>query len=197
MALLIVVVPSLQIGCQSAGTNTRAGGAVGGLTGAAIGALAGAERGKSLQGAAIGAATGGLIGGALGNEIDRDIARDDAIRQATFQDSAARAVTFDSVCEMTASGLSEDVIREQIRANGTMQRPSAQDLIMLKQRGVSDGVINALQQAPLISPDQPEPYPASRPIIVREPYSAPPVFFVEPGWRHHHCQPYTSWHFEF
>jgi hypothetical protein len=196
LALSLVIT---ALGCQSAGPNTRAGTAIGGLSGAALGAIAGANEGKSLEGAAIGATAGGLIGGALGNQVDRDIARDDAIRQADYEQAAARAVTVDSVSEMVASGLSDQVIAEHIRANGVLQPLTAQDLMVLKQRGVSDTVINAMQQSPMtvasprVVPGRPYP------VYVEEPcYGPPPVYFVRPRWhRHHHCPPGVSWHFSF
>lgn len=199
IALVTFVAMLAGIGCRAIGPNTQTGGTIGGLGGAAMGALAGAERGKSLEGAAIGAVAGTLLGGTLGNQIDRDIARDDSFRQASFQEAASHAVTIDSVAELVASGLSDDVIAEHIRANGVLQRWTAQDLIQLKQRGVSDRVINAMQQATLVSATDRRAELAPYPIIVREPFCPgppPPVFFVGPP-RHHHCAPGTYWHFDF
>lgn len=185
------------IGCRSLGPNAQAGGTVGGLSGAALGAIAGAESGKSLEGAAIGAAAGSLLGGTLGNQIDRDIERDDSIRQASYAEAAARAVSVDSVAAMVGSGLSDEVIAEYIRANGTVRRLTAGDLIALKQRGVSDRVINAMQQAPLPNGANVGPPLAPYPMIVAEPGGPPPpVFFVGPRW-HHHCAPGAYWHCEF
>jgi uncharacterized membrane protein len=196
-SLLVAALLIVQFGCQSIGPNAQSGGTVGGLSGAAIGALAGLDRGKSLEGAAIGAAAGTLLGGTIGNQIDLDIARDDSVRQARYEQVAARAVTMDAVSQMVVSGLSDDVVAEHIRANGVLQRLSAQDLIALKQRGVSDRVINAMQQAPLVSETDNTPALTPYPVIVRQPYCAPPpVFFVEPRW-HHHCPPAAYWHFEF
>jgi hypothetical protein len=196
-AVLVLLLAIGWTGCQSAGPNTHGGAAVGGLTGAAMGALAGSERGKSLEGAAIGAAAGSLIGGTIGNQIDQDIAHEDAIRRASFQEAAAHAVTIDTVSQMVANGLSDDVIVSHIRANGTLQRLSTQDLIELKQRGISDRVINAMQQAPLVTEAQQAVNVAPYPVIVREPvYPTPPVFFVGPRW-HRHCGPRAVWHIDF
>jgi hypothetical protein len=167
-----------------------------------LGAIAGADNGKSLEGAAIGATAGGLLGGALGNQVDQDIARDDAVRQASMQEAAARAVTPDVVSEMVANGLSDAVVVEHIRANGVLNPLSTHELITLKQRGVSDEVINAMQQAPLATalPVQ-TVRPAAYPVYVEERYVAPPpVFYYGRPWRHrhhHHCDPGVSWHFSF
>ncbi len=200
IALLpLVVFMAAGLGCQAMGPNTQAGGTIGGLSGAAMGALAGAERGKSLEGAAIGAAAGTLLGGTIGNQIDRDISRENSFRQASFEEAASHAVSIDAVSNMVASGLSDDVIAEHIRANGAIQRLTAQDLIQLKQRGVSDRVINVMQQAPLISATERTAALAPYPIVVREPCCPgppPPVFFVGPP-RHRHCPPGAYWHFEF
>lgn len=189
------------VGCRSAGPNTHAGAAIGGLSGAALGAIAGSNQGKSLEGAAIGATAGGLLGGAMGNQIDRDIARDDAVRQASMQEAASRAVTPAVVGEMVANGLSDAVIVEHIRANGVLNPLNTHELIMLKQRGVSDEVINAMQQAPLATslPTAQSVRPAPYPVYVEERYVAPPpVFFYGRPWRHHHhCHPGVSWHFDF
>lgn len=198
LAFLTVIFVS---GCRTAGPNTHAGAALGGLSGAALGAIAGSSEGKSLEGAAIGATAGGLLGGALGNQIDQDIARDDAVRQASAQEAMTRAVSPDTVSEMVASGLSDAVIVEHIRANGILQPLATHELISLKQRGVSDAVINAMQQAPLATsmargPAIATPYP----VYVEERYAAPPpVIYYGRPWRrhHHHCEPGVSWHFEF
>lgn len=187
---------ALGVGCQTSGPNTHAGAAIGGLSGAAIGAIAGADEGKSLQGAAIGATAGGLLGGALGNQIDSDIARDDAIRQANYNEAAARAVSVETVNEMAANGLSDPVIIAQVRANGMLRPLTTQDLIELKQRGVSDAVINAMQQAPVVSAT-PRIAAAPVPVIVEEPWCEPaPIYFFRPR-RHHHCPPGVSWHIAF
>jgi hypothetical protein len=98
---------------------------------------------------------------------------------------------------MTANGLSDQVIVEHVRANGVVQPLSTQDLIVLKQRGVSDAVINAMQQSPLAVSSGRDLPPATYPVYIERPYCPPPIYYVRPWGRHHHCPPGVSWHFEF
>ena len=109
--------------------------------------LVGADQGKTLEGAAIGAAAGGSLGGLLGNQVDRAEAQDQAVRQANYDVAMNRAVSPQDVVQMVASGLSDTVITEHVRSYGVTQSLNVNDLVYLKQQGVSDAVINTMQQA--------------------------------------------------
>lgn len=171
----------LDAGCQSPGYHTASGAAIGGLTGAAIGALAGADTGKALEGAAIGAAAGGSLGGLVGNQADRAESQDQAVRQANYNAAYSRAVSPQQVVEMVGSGLSDQVITEQIRNHGVTQNLNVDDLVLLKQRGVSDAVINAMQQARTPSSQSYPPGPAGSTTIVREHWIGPPPVYCHPA----------------
>src|SRR5690606_25981541 len=119
----------LVAGCQSPGYHTASGAAIGGLTGAAIGAMAGADSGKALEGAAIGAAAGGSLGGLVGNQADRAESQMQAVRQANYEEAAGRAVSPQQVVQMVQSGLSDQVISEQIRSNGVTQTLNVNELV--------------------------------------------------------------------
>jgi hypothetical protein len=69
-----------------------------------------------------------------------------------------------------------------------VQRPQAGDLIMLKNQGVSDRVINALQQAP---PPRGEVQPVTyaQPTYVQPVYAPPPAVIVEQYWGPAYCPP--------
>lgn len=49
------------------------------------------------------------------------------------------------------SGLSEQLIEEQVAQQGVMQRPTINDLIYLKENNVSEGIIGALMTAELLT----------------------------------------------
>lgn len=164
--------------------NTAGGAVVGGATGGIIGAAIGSKDDKTGEGALIGGILGAAAGGILGNQQDRaNEFRDYQFQQqqnqyqrqqVQLQQEAKRnAVTFDQVITMSQSGLGPNVIVNQIKSQGIWQRPTASDLIFLKQNGVSDQVIGALQTGRIAS----EPaYPAQQ-VVVRE--RVQPVY-VEP-----------------
>ncbi len=191
-------------GCQTAGPHTRNGGLAGGMAGAAIGALAGANSGKALEGALIGGTTGSILGGALGNSVDHQVASDQAYHFEREQQIMATAISIDQVIRMTQSGLDEQLIVNQINANGIERRLRPEELMMLKNNGVSNNVISAMQTAPLTSV---APRVASwgvRPteVIVEERwihpspgyyfYGPPHPRYCPPGYRRH-GPPRNSW----
>ncbi|MEQ8787188.1 MAG: glycine zipper domain-containing protein [Pirellulaceae bacterium] len=170
-------------GCRSPYYADR-GAAAGGLTGAALGAVIGEHNDNPLAGAIIGGAVGTLTGAAVGDAIDSDIARNDAIIQQQLGRRLAGAVTSSDVIQMTHAGLGEDVIVTHIRANGVAQRPSVQEMIALKNQGVSDAVINALQsQPPIQSTGAP---PTGQPVVIQEHHYVAPPYWGPRHCYHHH-----------
>ncbi len=155
-------------GCQSWGPNTAQSSAIGGLTGSLAGAAIGASEGKSAEGALIGGLTGATVGAVAGNAVDRDIERQRAEIQKSEYQQRQSAITTEQIIQMTQSGLSSDVIIRQIHNQGTVVQPDINQLIMLKNQGVDDRVIHALQSAPLAG----QPYLANP---VRVPVARPPV----------------------
>jgi hypothetical protein len=159
-------------GCRSPYYGDR-GALLGGLTGAAVGGAIGDNSGNALPGAIIGSAVGAITGGAIGDGIDADLARSRAEIEARMGRQMSGAVTTADVVAMTRAGLSEDVIATHIRANGVAQAPQVNDLIDLRNQGVSDFVIQAMQQAPpppVAAAVYPAPVPAG-PVIVEHHYS--------------------------
>ena len=71
------------------------------------------------------------------------------------------------IVNLTANGVTDDVIINQIRASGAIYHLSAQDLVNLTNSGVRQPVIREMQAT------------ASRP--ARQSYSAQPVYVVEPA----------------
>jgi hypothetical protein len=158
----------------------------GGLTGAGVGAIVGDAAGNAGAGAAIGTAVGALTGAAIGDNIDADLARSKAEIEARMGRQMQGAVTPQDVVAMTQAGLSDDVIATHIRANGMAQPLAVNDLINLRNMGVRDTVINAMQQSPprAVQSSQPVAYPvyaAPAPVVVAPYYPAwgppPPAFY--------------------
>lgn len=205
-ATLVSIILVSASGCAS---HADRGAAIGGLGGAGVGALIGEASGHGAEGALLGAAVGALGGAAIGTSVDQQEARRNAEIQARLGRQLSGAVGPTDVIQMTQAGLSEELITTHIASNGVQQRLQAGDLIALKNQGVSDRVINAMQTAPLAGGVQPagavvaqpvyaQPvYAAPAPVIVAEHYYGPPVWIPPPRrhWHHHHHhhRPHAGW----
>jgi hypothetical protein len=187
--------PLLLISFALAGCASHAdrGAAIGGLGGAGVGALIGEASGHGAEGALLGAAVGALGGAAIGNTHDQR----EAEMRARMGRQMSGAVTAGDVVAMVQSGVSEEVIATHIRTNGVQQRVQPGDLITLRNQGVSDYLINAMQTAPVggavaVQPGYAQPvYAQPATVIVQEHYG-PPVVYGPPRhyWRpHYHCPP--------
>lgn len=167
------------VGCRSPYYADQ-GALLGGLAGAGVGAAIGEHNDNPLAGAAIGAVVGTLTGAAIGDNIDHDVARNNAIIEQRMGQRLAGAVSIPQVVSMTRAGLSDDVIITHIQANGVAQRPQTGDLIALKEQGVSDRVINAMQSQAPIAYATPLPPPRPTPVIVEEYYYGHPYYYPPP-----------------
>lgn len=181
MTLLLFVV---GVGCKSP-YHADKGAAVGGLTGALAGAAIGEHNDNPLAGALIGGAVGMIAGNAIGESIDEDIARNNAIVEQRMGRRLAGATQLEDVVAMTQAGLGDQVIVTHIQSHGVVQPPTAQDMIFLKQQGVSDVVINTLQSQPPITAERVGP--PARPVIVEEHHYVQPAYFGPPPrhYRYH------------
>ena len=189
LTLLIVTVAVTSIGCRSPYHSDRLA-LFGGLSGAGLGASIGQASGKSAEGALLGAALGSLTGAVVGDHMDEMEARNQALIQERLGRRLAGAVRMEDVIAMSQAGLSDDVIRTHIAAHGVARPPTAQDLIILKQQGVSNAAINAMQTPP----PRPAPAPAApRPVVVEEHYYVPPPYPWHRYHRHRHRRPGVSW----
>jgi len=193
-ALILFVIGILTVasmGCASPYHRDQMA-LLGGLGGTAIGSEIGRANGNTGLGAGIGALAGTFTGAAIGHRMDEIDARNQALFEAEMGRRFANAATFEDVVAMSNAGLSDQVIVSHIQARGVARVPSAADLISLKQQGVSDAVIRAMQQPP-------------QPVVVRQ--SAPPPVVVEeyhisrprrwhpPYWGHrHHPLPLRPYH---
>src|SRR5262245_4390829 len=133
--------------------NTQSGALVGSGLGAATGAIVGNASGHAGGGALIGAAAGALAGGLVGNAEDSREERDAAVAHAQFEhaqsQAMARAVTASDVVTMTHNGVGDEVIINSLRTRGCRWDSTPDAVIALKQQGVSDRVIEAMQNTGL------------------------------------------------
>src|SRR5262249_42749111 len=139
-------------GCQNM-NNTQSGALLGTGLGATTGAIIGNASGHAGGGALIGAAAGALAGGLVGNAEDAREERDAAVAHAQFEQARAagiaQAVTEEEVVNMTHNGVSDAVIMNALRTRGCRWNSSPDNVIALKQRGVSDSVIQTMQNTGL------------------------------------------------
>jgi hypothetical protein len=109
----------------------------------------------------------------IGEGLDEVQARNAALIEQRLGRRLSGTVTLSDAVAMSQAGLGDDVIITHIQTHG-MERPlTAADLISLKQQGVSDAVLRAMQTAP--------PRPVGVPEVVH------PPMIVE---QHHHHHPF-------
>lgn len=192
---LLVAMSCSSIALAQQPNQQRRLGILGGLGGAAIGAAIGEDDGDAVPGALIGGAIGMISGAAVGNSIDQDQQRARAFQAAVAQ-QRAQAVTMGDVVSMTQAGLSDAVIINHIQTHGVAQRLTANDLIVLKQQGVRDPVLAAMQSIP-----QPQPVVVRQPapVVVEEHYYTPAPWPYPRYHRHYRPAPrsHSSFHFSF
>lgn len=140
MCLIFVFVST---GCQSTKTRAVEGAAVGGVVGATAGAIIGHQSRHGGQGAALGAVLGALAGGAVGAQIEKP---DNSVQSA----SAAPGVnpsqlSIQQIIDFTNQGVSEDAIIDKIHITNSRFNLDANDINYLKQKGVSQKVIDAMR----------------------------------------------------
>lgn len=146
-------------GCQTkAGTGALVGGAGGAAVGGAIGSMSHARAG---EGALIGGAIGALGGALVGNEMDKADKRKEEEEAAGYNhrdhdrrhstaavsgSAAQPGVTKYDVIDWSRRGLSDDIIIDRIERSGTIFRLTAADLNDLRDQGVRESVIRAMQE---------------------------------------------------
>ena len=180
-------------GCAHSGPMQTAGTVIGTGVGAVAGGIIGANNGDPNTGLLVGAATGALAGGLIGNSKDARNERDLAVAHASY---VQNALTNNDLVQLTANGVSPDVIVGMVRDRGGRFDLSPSGVIALKQQGVSDQVILACQYANSGNvASVSEVYPRKSSTVYVSP--PPPAVIVEPApiivarrrpysWHHHH-----------
>lgn len=137
----IMGIAGLLTSCESkTGTGALAGAGVGALAG---GLIAGNATG-ALIGGAVGAAGGALIGAALDAQ-DRDNLQQNSPQTLQKIDNREQLSIYD-VEAMAKNGLSDDVIIRQIQNTKSVFYLTSDQIIELKQAGVSEKVIEYMMQ---------------------------------------------------
>lgn len=114
------------------------------LTGAATGAVFGSAATHSPEGAIAGAALGAMTGAVIGSGIDEQNSQ----QNAAMQSVPIAPLTLDEIKDLVKAGISEDVIISQIRASGAAYYLTSNDIIDLKDGGVSEKVIDYIINTP-------------------------------------------------
>jgi hypothetical protein len=130
-----------------------------------------------------------MTGAAVGGTLDEIDAKNQA--QIAAQMGAAApsgSVTIADAVAMTRAGVSEPLIVTHIQNHGVAQPLGANEIIYLRNQGVSDGVIAAMQAPPPRPVPMPAPVIAAGPPVIVDEVYGPPVFSGPPRhyWRHHH-----------
>ncbi|MES2344443.1 MAG: glycine zipper domain-containing protein [Chlamydiota bacterium] len=128
----------------SCATKTQTGALAGAGVGALAGGLIGGSATGALIGGAVGAAGGALIGYAL-DQQDRDNLQQQSPQTLNRIDHGQQLSTND-VKAMSKAGIKDDVIINQIHSTNSVFYLSADQIIDLKDSGVSQNVINYMIQ---------------------------------------------------
>ena len=139
--LVLGLMLTASVGCSGM-NNTQTGAVEGGVVGGVLGTLVGAAFHNPLAGAAIGAGGGALLGAASGAQQDK---RDDQVKAAVAQQQA-QMMTLTDVVTMTQQRIPDQTIINQITTTYSNFNLTADQIIFLKQQGVSDVVITVMQQ---------------------------------------------------
>jgi uncharacterized protein YcfJ len=164
------------VGPNGEQNNTGSGALIGGVLGAITGAAIGGPRNGG-AGALIGAAAGMIAGGAMGNSMDQ---QQQAELRAQAPQSYVRVVQGQSlsiadVKALAKAGVSDDIIISQIQGSHTAFHLSAADIIDLHNSGVSDKVVNFMQnsgetaQTTTMVVEQEPPTPLAETVVVASP----------------------------
>ena len=140
LSVLILVFTS---GCAENQTRIGEGIGIGSILGAAAGGIIGHQSGHGLQGALIGGAAGAATGGVVGAQIKKPSTADNAEEQV----SSNEPLTMQDIVNLTKAGISSDEIITKIDAAKPKYSLTADDLNYLKNQGVSQRVIEAMQTA--------------------------------------------------
>jgi len=140
--LVIVFIVSVM-GCQGTKTNAVEGAVIGGVLGAAAGGIIGHQSHHGGEGAGIGAAVGVVSGAVIGSQIEKKQSGQAAPQGTQAQNP--NQMSTEQIIDMSKQGIHEDVIVDKIRLSNSRFVLSPDDINNLKQQGVSQKVINAMQ----------------------------------------------------
>jgi len=176
---------------------------LGAVTGGGAGAAIGKKSGNPIVGAVVGGLGGAIVGNAIGDGVDQRRANAAYQQQLQQQQYAYRqaGVSLDQVIQLTRSGVGDDLIVSHIQQNGFHQALTANDLILLKNQGVSDRVIMSLQRPSAPAVYAPPVRYAPPVTVVEEVHVVPAYYYPRPmpvyGYPHYQRYHSSSSHFHF
>jgi outer membrane lipoprotein SlyB len=176
-----LILVALVAGCASPmGPNQANGTVLGGATGVVLGSIIGHSRGHAAGGALLGGTIGALAGALVGKDID------DATRQRV---SARQPLTIEDVKALTRANVGDDLIISQIKSTRTAYRLSSDQIIDLKNSGVSSKVIDCMINTATVSAQVREPVVGTYYYVVPPPY---PYYFY--SYPRYYVGPHGHWH---
>lgn len=132
------------VGCQNAQTRAGEGAVIGGILGAAAGGIIGHQSGHGGEGAAIGAAAGALTGALVGTSVPKNQQAGGTQAQGA-QTANPNQMSIQQAVDLSKQGVHEDVVIDKIRLSNSRFALTATDIAYLKEQGVSQKVIDAMQ----------------------------------------------------
>lgn len=122
-------------------TSTQKGASVGAIVGVGAGAAIGGGTGAVIGGA-VGATSGAIVGAAIDDDAREQLKEKapDTLQKIDQQ----KPLTPEDIIHMTKAGLSDEQIINQIKATKSHFSLSTQEMIDLKNQGVSQSVIDAM-----------------------------------------------------
>ena len=163
LAYLLCLLATVETGCASrrrsygygpprreGWNDTQVGDGVGAVGGAVLGGVIGHQFGHTATGAVIGGLGGAATGALVGNTKEVNDERDYYARQAAhleFEQARERAamLTNSDIINMTRAGCGDRIIINAIQSRGGRFDTSPESLIVLRQYGVSDSVVEIMQ----------------------------------------------------
>lgn len=172
--VLVATTTLLGFNLANAQTNAQRDAVVGGVAGAIIGGIAGHQNDETPEGIAIGGVAGAIAGHVLGKAKDNSIQEQ---HQYQLQQAAQlkRAISVEDAIAMSNNGVSTQLILNQIRSSGVQQQIGVSEIITLHQNGVSESVINEMQQASIGGPAGPEIAAKQSAVVVQPPVVVKPA----------------------
>jgi len=141
MVCLFIV--SMAIGCQSSNTRAVEGAVIGGVVGAGAGGIIGHQSHHGGEGAGIGLAVGALTGAVIGSQIQKP--GQQANQPAQAQVANPNQMSMQQIIDLSKQGVHESVIIDKIHLTNSKFALTPEDVNNLKQQGVSQKVIDAMQ----------------------------------------------------
>jgi uncharacterized protein YcfJ len=139
-------------GCQNTKTRAVEGAVIGGALGGAAGGIIGHQSGNAGVGAGIGIAAGAITGALIGSQINKPEAKEEqanATKKTAPQEPAkqeeVKALSMQQVVELSKQGVSDEEITRRIKATNSKFNLTKDGINYLKQQGVSQRVIEAMQ----------------------------------------------------